>query len=115
MIIPTRVYLLIALFVGILIYLMNWLFGTDIIIWALNLQADANATGQDFLGTIVIEPILFVFRNEIIGTIVAALVWPVVMIWLLLILCLLLVVAGVDVAADIEDQTDAGRRFIALL
>lgn len=115
MIVPPRIYLLIGVFAGILTYLINLLFGPDLIRWLLRIQAEANASGQDFLGTLVIEPLLFILRNDIAGSLGVALLWPLALVWLFLVLCLLLVIAGVEVASDIEEQTDAGRALLALL
>ncbi len=115
MIIPPRIYILIGVFVGILTYGVNLLFGSDILVWALRRQVEANSRNLDFMGTVILEPIIFIFENGIVGAVAAAIVWPLLLIWLVGILCLLVMIAGVDVASDIEEQTDNGLRVLSLL
>ena len=100
-----RIYLLIALVIGGLVYLTSLFFGDEIIAWANREMIRANSAGVNAVGTIVMEPIRFVMHQGALGAVLAGLLWPAVPLWLLLILVHLVLVAGVQYAGEVREMS----------
>jgi hypothetical protein len=99
-----RTYLLIALVFGGILYLVHVFFGPDIVNWAQSQRFQAQIRGQNAIGVIVMDPIIFVLGVSPWGAIVGGLAWPVVILWVILTPLLLVIIAGLDVVADIERE-----------
>jgi hypothetical protein len=99
-----RTYLLIAVFFAAILYLINLFFASNIVSWATTQQLRAQAAGQNAIGVIVTEPIIFVASNGPVGAIIGGLAWPAVIIWLIFIPLLLVIIEAVGVAIEVERQ-----------
>jgi len=86
--ISRRNYLIIAVGVAIVLFLVGTFLGQQI---ASGVDALPNSVSPDMSGLAraIIEPIKFVMLNPIVGGIIAGLFWPVVLLWIVLILLLL--------------------------
>lgn len=113
--ISTRLYLGGAVVVALVVYALGWLFGADLIQWATNLRGQAGEAGQAAMGTLVTGPVLWVFRNGIVGAVIAGLVWPIALAWIFVILCLIVALAGLQVADEFEETGRQGVWVVARL
>lgn len=100
-----RTYFLIAIIVGVLLYVIGMFFSADIVNWANRQQARANSAGQSAIGTVVMEPIKFAVGGSEVGAVVGGLLWPAVPIWLLLILVQLVLLTGVRYVGEVRELT----------
>ncbi len=107
-----KIYLAMAVLIGGIVFGMDYFFGADIASWAQARKVDTQVRNVEALGTIVFEPVRFVFSNRPLGAIFAGLLWPFVLVWLPLILLGLVAIAGLDVAVDVESVTQLMILFI---
>lgn len=92
--INVKVYFLIAIGVGITIYIAGLVGGSQLVQFFQNIQNNALCQGVDpAIATIVIGPFIFVFSQPLPGAIIAGFLWPAILIWLVLLFLLMIIAA----------------------
>jgi hypothetical protein len=99
-----KTYLIIAIGVFLIVFLVGTFFGTGIAAFATRLPLYTADSWQN-LARLIAEPLRFAMLNPFIGALLAGLFWPVTALLLFLVLVLILLVAASDVATQIERQT----------
>ena len=99
-----KTYILIAIIMGITVFLIGMVWGKSIDSWAESKQRDAELRGYPTIKTIVFEPVEFVFDPQYrpFGAIVAGLLWPTVFLWILLVLIGLVIIPGAETINEVH-------------
>ena len=104
-----RIYMLIGLAVGVIIFLLGYVADDNIIEFAEKQQWEANRRGMPAVADIVFKPVQLIFEAEQesrpAGAIIAGVAWPAVGIWIVFIIIGILVIAGVDATGGIDAGT----------
>ena len=99
--VSAKTYLLVAVGVGGLIFLIGLLFADGIHTWAQDKQVDVEL---DDIG-VIFKPVELVFNpsHYYIGAVVAGLLWPITLIWIPLLILGLVVGPMIDATQVMED------------
>ncbi|MCU0497835.1 MAG: hypothetical protein MUF87_10825 [Anaerolineae bacterium] len=76
---PVRRYLGFAILTAIIVLGVGLLFGSRI---ASFLQIIETNTGGGVIAQLVIEPLIWVMENPVIGAVAAGLLWPLLLLWI---------------------------------
>lgn len=103
-VISRRTYLMIGLGFAAFLFLLAQFFGTDIAAFADSLPGQVVPSVQG-IAQLIVGPIKFVMLNPIVGSLLAGLLWPLVLLWLLLLFLLVILTAASQVQTDIDTNT----------
>ena len=88
----TKVYIQIAVVTGIIVFLMAQFAGPQLITFLQQLRGRADPSAYT-IASLIVEPIIFVLGNAVIGALICAVLWPLTLIFLGLLLLLIVIVA----------------------
>jgi uncharacterized membrane protein len=97
-----RRYLIIAVVTGIIVFALASLAGAQISTVIVN--ARTQASGFGVLANIIADPLIWGLTNPVPGAVVAALLWPALLIWLALLFIMILVAYGAAGVQDVNNQ-----------
>lgn len=107
-IISFRMYIAIGVIVGIVVYLIGLVGGSQVVQFFSQLQSNSLANGVDpAIANLVLGPFIFVFSEPIFGAILTGVLWPLILVWLVLLFLLMILSAfsaGYNSAATGTDQ-----------
>ena len=106
--ISVRMYIAVAVVVGIIVYLISLVGGEQIVQFFTQIESRAlsSGIGSAFV-TIIVGPFIFVFSNPVPGAIIAGFFWPLILVWFVLLFMVIIISAfasGYNTAATGTDQ-----------
>ncbi len=103
-----KTYILIGVVVGAIIYLIALVAGPSAIQFFTQIESNALISGvSPAITTLIVGPFLFAFSQPIAGALIAAFLWPLIIVWFVLLFLLLILSAfsgGYNSAATGTDQ-----------
>ena len=106
MTVSTKAYILITIGMGLFVFLIGLAIGDDIAQWAREQQYEAAIRNQGLVEKIVFVPVEFVFDpdNSPWGAILAAVVWPLVIVWVVLVVIGIIIITVVDAKGMVPED-----------
>lgn len=107
-IISFRAYIGVGIVVGIIIYLIGLVGGSQVVQFFTQIESNALANGvSSAITTIILGPFIFTFSEPLFGAIIAGFLWPLILVWLVLLFLLIIISAfsaGYNTAATGTDR-----------
>jgi hypothetical protein len=98
-----RRYLIVAVIVAVIVFVMSYFFYSPFF----TVLVDARARGAAALGPVaefVVNPLIWVLDNPVLGAVVAGLVWPMLLVWIAALFLVILVGFGSPSATEVRGR-----------
>lgn len=92
-------YLMGAIITFVVMLLISLLLGSQLSGWLDSVKAQAG--GLSALASLIIDPVVWVLRNALLGAAAAAIVWPLFVVMIAVMFALVVIILGVPAAAEI--------------
>ncbi|GAB1421948.1 hypothetical protein MASR2M15_21500 [Anaerolineales bacterium] len=100
-------YVLIAIVTGVIIFFIAHFFGDTIANFMNDIRNQAVSAGVDYnLASIVVEPVLLLKTQPLIGALIIGAAWPLLLVWFLLIILLIILTFVVGGGNTVRDAVD---------